>query len=231
MKNLASFLASAGFGLLAGLFPWRASGAALASGVYQTQPGATVEERGDRVPNGRRVVPFSATVTLEFETTPPSLTALIANAVLEGGAPFALTVRSSTWYQLENGQYRFDGDYLRDLYPAGTQYLFAWELTPASEGGAIWNGLVGWAGGHAWYVTVSNLVLVPRAQLRLTRAGAGSVQMAWATNFADHVLEYATTLPAEGWSLVTNAVATTGGRCLVTVDTAAAPRFFRLRRP
>jgi hypothetical protein len=66
------------------------------SGDYQTLPGATVEERGDAVPNQSRVVPLSATLTFDLSTAPPSLVARISNAVLEGGAPFALTVRSST---------------------------------------------------------------------------------------------------------------------------------------
>ena len=87
--------ASAGFSILVGLLAWPAD-AALESGVYQTLPGATVEERGDRVPNGSRVVPFCATLTFDLMATPPSLTALIPNAVLEGGEPFALTVRSSS---------------------------------------------------------------------------------------------------------------------------------------
>src|SRR5437879_13852194 len=40
--------------------------AALESGTYQTLPGATVEERGDRVPNGSRVVPLSATLKFDL---------------------------------------------------------------------------------------------------------------------------------------------------------------------
>src|SRR5262245_16417129 len=97
--------------------------AALTSGVYQTLPGATVEERGDRVSNEFRIVPLSATLTFDLASTPPSLTAEIPNAVLEGGLPFALTVRSTSGNRLNDGTYRFTGDYLRDLNPSGTQYL------------------------------------------------------------------------------------------------------------
>src|SRR5262249_44332154 len=64
---------------------------AFVSGVYQTLPGTTVEERGDRVPNKSRIIPLSATLTFDLEATPPSLTAVIADAVLEGGDPFPLT--------------------------------------------------------------------------------------------------------------------------------------------
>src|SRR2546429_4185885 len=85
----------AAFGILVDLLAWPAC-AALASGVYQTVPGATVEERGDRVPNRSRVVPFFATLAFDLSATEPSLTAVITNAVLEGGEPFSLIVRSST---------------------------------------------------------------------------------------------------------------------------------------
>ena len=76
--------------------------------------GVTVEERGDRVPSGSRVVPISATVTFDLGATPPSLAAFIPNAVLEGGDPFALTVRSSYGAQLMDGTYYFRGDYMQE---------------------------------------------------------------------------------------------------------------------
>ena len=78
---------SAAFGVLVALLAWPAC-AALESGTYQTIPGATVEERGDRVPNESRVVPFSAAVTFDSNAAQPGLTAVIPNAVLEGGDPF-----------------------------------------------------------------------------------------------------------------------------------------------
>src|SRR5512144_1659287 len=68
---------------------WSA-GAALASGVYQTLLGATVREWGDRVPNGSRMVPLFGTLRFDLSSALPSLTAVITNAVLEGGGPFAL---------------------------------------------------------------------------------------------------------------------------------------------
>jgi subtilisin-like proprotein convertase family protein len=208
----------------------RPAGAALESGVYQTVPGATVEERGDRVPNGSRVVPFSATVTFDLSAAQPSLTALIPNAVLEGGDPFALTVRSSSGAQVMDGTYYFSGDYLRDIDPSGTQYGFDWRFS-TSTNGVVWNGITGWAGGHIWQVTISNVILVPQAQLSISRAGTALVRITWATNFADHVLEYANSLPAAGWSTVTNATVTTGDRLSVSVNTGALQRFYRLRKP
>ena len=221
---------SAAVSVLVGLLAWPAC-AALESGVYQTVPGATVEERGDRVPNRSRVVPLFATLTFDLSAAKPSLIAVITNAVLEGGDPFALTVRSSSGARLMDGTYRFIGDYLRDIYPSGTQYLFDWRFSTSTNGGVVWNGINFWAGGHIWEVTISNLTLVPAAWLNISRVGNASVQIAWATNFADHVLEFAASLPAAGWSTVTNAVATIGDRLSVTVDTAASQRFFRLRKP
>lgn len=137
------------------------AGAALESGVYHTLPGASVEERGDQVPNGSRVVPLFATLTFDLAAALPSLTAVIPNAVLEGGSPFALTVRSSAGAQLIDGPYRFTGDYVQDITPAGTQYLFDWQFSTASDGSIAWNGNNCWAGGHLWLVTISEIAIVP----------------------------------------------------------------------
>jgi hypothetical protein len=221
---------SAAFSILVGLLSWPAD-AALESGVYQTLPGATVEERGDRVPNGSRVVPLCATVTLDLMAVPPALTALIPNAVLEGGDPFALTVRSSSGHQFADGTYRFTGDYLRDIYPAGTQYMFDWRFSASTNGQVVWNGATYWAGGHIWLVTISNITLVPQARLSIARVGAPSIQITWATNFTDHVLEYATNVPTAAWSTVTNAVSTVGDHRSVTVYPDASQRLYRLRKP
>src|SRR5258708_32916678 len=65
------------------------AGAALQSGVYQTPPGATVREWGDRVPNGSRVVPIFATLSFDLGASQPALTAVITNAGLEGVNPSA----------------------------------------------------------------------------------------------------------------------------------------------
>jgi hypothetical protein len=205
--------------------------AALAFGAYQTLPGATVVERGDRVPNESRVVPISATLTFDLSSSPPSLTAVMPNAVLEGGDPFALTVRSSSGSYLVDGTYRFAGDYLRDIYPSGTQYLFDWQFATASDGNVVWNGNTYWAGGHIWQVAISNITLLPVAWLNISRVGTASVQITWATNFADHALEYATSLPALDWTTVSNTASNAGDRLSVTLDTGISNRFYRLRKP
>jgi hypothetical protein len=205
--------------------------AAIQSGVYEVLPGTTVEEWGDRVPNRSRMVPLSATLRIDLSSTQPSLTAVIPNAVLEGGDPFALTVRSETGAKMTNDTYRFTGDYLQDLYPSGTQYAFDWKLSTSTNAGVLWNGITGWVGGHAWYVNITNVTLVPRPLLSILPAGTASVQIEWSTNFLDHTLEYANSLPAPGWSIVTNAVAGAGDRLSVTVDTGASTRFYRLRKP
>jgi hypothetical protein len=199
--------------------------------VYRTITGSTAEEFGDRVPNGRRIVPFSATLTLDFSTSPPSLTAAIPNAVIEGGEPFPLTVRSDYGCQLTNGGYRFSGDYLRDQHPTGSQYGFDWEFSRPTNGALAWSGTAGWMGGHIWCLVVSNLTLLPQAQLSITRAGAGALRASWRTNFSDHVLEYASDFPVSGWSLVTDVVTTAGNRCSVILGMEGSQRFYRLRKP
>jgi hypothetical protein len=218
--------------LVAHLMVTWSAGAALASGAYQTLPGATVREWGDRVPNRSRVVPWFATFIFDLSAGQASLTAVITNAVLEGGEPFCLTARSSSGYQLVDGSYEFLGDYLRDIYPSGTQYLFDWTFSASTNGEALWNGTTGWAGGHLWYVTISNLTLVPVPWLKVSRVSPAAVQIAWATNFADHTLEFTTSLPAvASWSSVTNAVTNSGDRVSVTLDADASHRFYRLRKP
>lgn len=221
-------LASFGPGVCFAL-AWSAC-AALESGVYQTLPGATVEERGDRVTNGIRVVPITATFTFDFSATPPALTAVMPNAVLEGGAPFALTVRSSFGAQLTDGTYYFRGDYLEDLYPSGTQYGFDWRFSTSPNGATVWNGNIGWAGGHIWMVTISNLTIAPQAWLSISHSGNESVQLTWATNFADYVLEHLIGVFAAGWDEVTNTVSTTGGCFSVTIAASETNRYYRLRK-
>lgn len=198
---------------------------------YQTLPGASVVESGDSVTNRTQVAPISATLAFDLGADPPSLTAVIADAVLEGRAPFPLTVRSSYGYRLSNGEYRFSGDYLREIYPTGTQYLFDWRFSPSTNGAVEWNGITGWAGGHVWYVTISNLTLVPLAHLSISRVATASVQISWATNVSDYVLQCATNLPTSGWSMVTNQVTTNSNRRFVTVETDTSERFYRLYKP
>jgi len=205
--------------------------AALASGVYQTLPGATVHEWGDRVPNGGRMVPLFGILRFDLSSAPPSLTAVITNAVLEGGSPFGLSIRSSSGSELANGSYRFAGDYLRDLYPSVTGYAFDYTVSASTNGEVQWNGMDYWSGGHLWYVMISNITLVPVPWLDIARVGAASVRIAWATNFADHVLEYTTSLPAPAWGTVTNHPINVGERLSVTVDMDISTRFYRLRKP
>jgi hypothetical protein len=207
------------------------SSAALKSGVYQTLPGATVVESGDRVTNETRVVPISAILKFDLAAAQPSLTAEIANAVLEGGDPFPLTVHSLSGAEQMDGSFKFSGDYLRDIYPSGTQYLYDWKFSASTNETIFWNGLIGWAGGHFWMITISNLTLVPVPWLNITRTGNASVQITWMTNFPNHVLEYSTDLATLNWNVVTNAVIMGGGRFSVTLDTTNSHRFYRLRKP
>ena len=88
-----------------------------------------------------------------------------------------------------------------------------------------------WAGGHLWYVMISNITLVPVPWLDIAHVGSASVQIAWATNFADCVLESTASLSAPGWGTVTNAPIIAGERVSVTVDVDVSNRFYRLRKP
>lgn len=74
-------------------------------------------------------------------------------------------------------------------------------------------------------------IMPPPPDLRIVREGAASLQITWLTNFADHVLESATSLPAADWSTVTNAAAIVGDHLSVTVGTDASKQFYRLRKP
>ncbi len=176
-------------------------------------------------------MPFSATLTIDLGAPQPSLTAAIPNAVLEGGEPFGLTVSSSSSAKLMDGAYSFTGDYLRDIYPSGTQYLFDWQFSTSTNGGVVWNGTMYWTGGHIWYVSISNVTLVAAAWLNISFVGLESIQITWPTNFDDHILEYTTSLPAAGWSTVTNAATTIGDRVSVMVAISDSKRYFRLRKP
>ena len=106
-------------------------------------------------------MPFSATLTFDLAGAQSSLSAVFPNAVLEGVEPFSLVVRSSSGGQLPDGTYWFRGDYLGEIEPSGSQYLFDWRFSTASDGGVLWNGNIGWSGGRNWVVTISDVALVP----------------------------------------------------------------------
>jgi hypothetical protein len=205
--------------------------AQLQSGAYQMLPGMSVHETGDRVTNGSRVVPISGTLIFDLAAAQPSLTAIISNAVLEGGPPFPLTVQSSSGAKLADGSYHFTGDYLHDLYPSGLEYLFDWKFSETNNGEVVWNGITGCACGHIWYVGITNLTIVPVPWLNIVRMRNTTVQVAWSTNFAGHVLEYSPALPALSWNIVTNTTTITGDRIAVTLDAGISNRFYRLRKP
>jgi hypothetical protein len=150
-----------------------AADASLESGIYQTISGATVRETGDNVANGSRFVPLSATLRFDLAGVQPSLEVVIHDAVLEGGSPYAdlwlggrpqpfeLIVRSSFGVQLPDGSYRFGGDYLQDIVPSGSQYIFDWRFSSAGGENPSWTGQTYWAGGHLWDETISGITLVP----------------------------------------------------------------------
>ena len=71
----------------------------------------------------------------------------------------------------------------------------------------------------------------PDARLSISQLRNASIQITWSTNFADHILEYATTFPASRWSSVTNTTTFTGHHLSVTVEAGASQRFYRLRDP
>ena len=145
----------------------------LQSGVYTTVVGATMEECGDWLATGTecaglpnfpgRVLPFAATVTLDLEGLQPSMSAIIYNAVWEGGAPFELEIES-TLSQISGDNYRFSGDY----YPPDSGYLFDWEFSPNLDGNVLLNGGAFWTGGHFWRLTQEDVVF-----LRVPEPGGG----------------------------------------------------------
>jgi hypothetical protein len=72
---------------------------------------------------------------------------------------------------------------------------------------------------------------VPLPWLEISRTGPASLQLSWATNFADFLLESATQLPTLSWSVVTNAPSNAGDRMAATLDIDANERCYRLRKP
>ena len=66
--------------------------------------------------------------------------------------------------------------------------------------------------------------------LNIAPASAASLRITWPTNVLTYALEYATNLPAVGWTTVTNLVTTNDNRLSVTVPTDASRRFYRLRQ-
>ena len=71
----------------------------------------------------------------------------------------------------------------------------------------------------------------PEVRLSISKLGNASIQISWATNFTDHILEYAATFPAVDWSSVTNTATPVGDHLSVIVEAGALQQFYRLRAP
>jgi len=206
--------------------------AQLHSGTYFAAPEASVLECGDRVAGGQRTVPLTAALTFELDATPPALTASISNAVLEGGDPFGLTVRSISGARLDDATYQFSGDYLRDIHPDGSQYLFEWRFSVTPEGQVSWDGMTYWAGGHLWFVTISGILLlenIDQPRLEIVRNGP-ALTISWPVDYPGFWLEQATELPATTWTRVPGTPTSSAGRLTVTLDVPGSRGFFRLRK-
>jgi hypothetical protein len=136
--------------------------AQLGPGPYQTVPGSMVEEIGDHLTNGtpymgsptirHRFVPMTATLTFDFSGLSPTVTAVIHDAVFEGGPPFEATVSGVG----VGNPLRFTGSYIGPP----EYYGFNWQFTPQADGSVLWNGSMGFAGGHLWQINVSDVMLV-----------------------------------------------------------------------
>jgi hypothetical protein len=63
------------------------------------------------------------------------------------------------------------------------------------------------------------------------RAHGAAAELRWTTNSAGFALESAPTLPSAEWSPVRDAVNVIAGDYSVTVETGAAQRIYRLRKP
>lgn len=66
--------------------------------------------------------------------------------------------------------------------------------------------------------------------LSVVHVADGLLQLSWPTNGLGYALEFATNLPAQAWSLVTNNVAFDGDLFSVPVDNTGPQRFYRLRK-
>lgn len=147
--------------------------AQLDSGTYVTPTGATVLECSDdatRIPSGDclglvgsiagRELPISASISLDFSTSEPSMSAIIDNAYWEGASsfglaePFKLTLQSDLSRTIENG-YAFSGAYF--VAP----WQFDWEFTLEDDNTLLWNGASYWTGGHFWSIYYEDVQLIP----------------------------------------------------------------------
>ena len=95
-----------------------------------------------------------------------------------------------------------------------------------ATGGATRIGLTG-LGNNLGMEFVAPL----RPQLSAVHQPSARLQISWRTNFVGHTLESTASLPSTNWTPVANSVTITNVQFQVTVDTDAALRIFRLRKP
>ena len=67
--------------------------------------------------------------------------------------------------------------------------------------------------------------------LSIFQLGGTTARLVWPTNATDYTLEYATALPAEQWTTVTNNYSAIGDAFILDVDLTVPQMFFRLHKP
>jgi hypothetical protein len=71
---------------------------------------------------------------------------------------------------------------------------------------------------------------LPPPSLEIVRLNAAAIQIAWPTNVPGYTLEFTTSLPAPGWTSITNDVVVNGELFTVQLNDTEPHRFFRLRK-
>lgn len=70
----------------------------------------------------------------------------------------------------------------------------------------------------------------PKPNINVVCVDATTIQLSWPANAVGYVLEFATNLPAQVWSRVTNSVVTNGENCFLQLNSTSSKRFYRLRK-
>ena len=130
--------------------------ATLESGTYETILNGTVMEYRDSNGYVGRILPRSATITFDLETSQPSMIAVIHDDVLRHIEPSEHTVTNLSGTQLEDEFYHFTGNYGGNY---GGSLWYDWKFSSISNGIVLWKGNTYWGGGAVIIEYISGIAL------------------------------------------------------------------------
>ncbi len=141
------------------------------SGLFQSEPGTFAEYKYQASGIQTVMLPIDLTLIFSNDNSTSMVTATILKPIIGAHADATPIYPIAGYFPMRvTGTSQNGRDFYGDLL--GSQYLFDWQIEPASPGELQLNGRVYWAGGRIELTTIDNLQLTPAVAGDYNRDGA-----------------------------------------------------------